>query len=164
MNLVKTSLLNGLAVITKVATALALNKVLAIYVGPAGYAVIGQFQSLLAMVFTFASGGVNTGVTKYTAEFHAAPQKQQDSDFNQLAVRVRVYGAVGDLSQVFGGLDVGRHAVLGCHCLAGSCAYTDASQWIATGNSQWPQRDQNLRHRQYCGQSGDCSDRRVTGF
>lgn len=78
MNLVKTSLLNGLAVITKVATALALNKVLAIYVGPAGYAVIGQFQSLLAMVFTFASGGVNTGVTKYTAEFHADPQKQQD--------------------------------------------------------------------------------------
>ena len=78
MNLVKTSLLNGLAVITKVATALALNKVLAIYVGPAGYAVIGQFQSLLAMVFTFASGGVNTGVTKYTAEFHADPQKQQE--------------------------------------------------------------------------------------
>ena len=78
MNLVKTSLLNGLAVITKVATALALNKVLAIYVGPAGYAVIGQFQSLLAMVFTFASGGVNTGVTKYTAEFHADPQQQQD--------------------------------------------------------------------------------------
>lgn len=78
MNLVKTSLLNGLAVITKVATALALNKVLAIYVGPAGYAVIGQFQSLLAMVLTFSSGGVNTGVTKYTAEFHADPQKQQD--------------------------------------------------------------------------------------
>lgn len=78
MNLVNTSLLNGLAVITKVATALALNKVLAIYVGPAGYAVIGQFQSLLAMVSTFASGGVNTGVTKYTAEFHEDPQQQKD--------------------------------------------------------------------------------------
>lgn len=77
MNLVKTSLLNGLAVIIKVATALALNKVLAIYVGPAGYAVIGQFQSLLAMVTTFASGGVNTGVTKYTAEFRENAQQQE---------------------------------------------------------------------------------------
>lgn len=78
MNLVKTSFLNGLAVIIKVATALVLNKVLAIYVGPTGYAVIGQFQSLLVMVSTFASGGVNTGVTKYTAEFHEDPQQQED--------------------------------------------------------------------------------------
>ena len=29
------------------------------------------------MVSTFASGGVNTGVTKYTAEYHADPQRQQ---------------------------------------------------------------------------------------
>lgn len=77
MNLVKTSLLNGLAVLTKLVTALVLNKVLAVYVGPAGYAVIGQFQSLVMMVSTFASGGVNTGVTKYTAEYHADPQQQQ---------------------------------------------------------------------------------------
>ncbi|MBC7618788.1 MAG: oligosaccharide flippase family protein, partial [Candidatus Saccharibacteria bacterium] len=77
MNLVKTSLLNGLAVITKLITALVLNKVLAVYVGPVGYAVIGQFQSLVMMVSTFASGGVNTGVTKYTAEYHADPLQQQ---------------------------------------------------------------------------------------
>lgn len=77
MNLVKTSLLNGLAVATKLVTALVLNKVLAVYVGPVGYAVIGQFQSLVMMVSTFASGGVNTGVTKYTAEYHADPQRQQ---------------------------------------------------------------------------------------
>lgn len=76
MNLVKTSLLNGLAVLTKLATALVLNKVLAVYVGPVGYAVIGQFQSLVAMVSTFASGGVSTGVTKYTAQYHADPQHQ----------------------------------------------------------------------------------------
>ena len=77
MSLVKTSLLNGLAVLTKLATSLVLNKVLAVYVGPAGYAVIGQFQNLVAMVTTFASGAVNTGVTKYTAEYHAEPQRQQ---------------------------------------------------------------------------------------
>lgn len=77
MNLVKTSLLNGLAVITKLGTTLVLNKVLAVYVGPAGYAVIGQFQNLVAMVGTLASGGISTGVTKYTAEYHADPAARQ---------------------------------------------------------------------------------------
>jgi len=69
LNLIKTSLLNGIAVVIKLLTALGLNKVLAVYVGPAGYAVIGQFQNAISMITTFASGAINTGVTKYTAEY-----------------------------------------------------------------------------------------------
>ena len=51
-------------------TALLLNKILAIYVGPSGYAVIGQFQNLVSMIVTFATGATNTGVVKYTAEYY----------------------------------------------------------------------------------------------
>ena len=69
MSLVKTSALSAASVVTRLLTAVLLNKVLAIYVGPAGYGVIGQFQNLVGIVSTLASGGVNTGVTKYTAEF-----------------------------------------------------------------------------------------------
>lgn len=69
MTLFRTSALSALAVFTKLATSLFLNKVLAIYVGTAGYGVIGQFQSLVSMVTTFASGATNSGVTKYTAEY-----------------------------------------------------------------------------------------------
>lgn len=69
MNLVKTSLLNGIAVVIKMLTLLGLNKVLAIYVGPSGYAAIGQFQNVVQMLTTFASGAINNGVTKYTAEY-----------------------------------------------------------------------------------------------
>lgn len=76
MTLLKTSALNSIAVLTRVGTALVLNKVLAVYVGPAGYAVIGQFQSLVGMVMGMASGSIGTGVTKYTAEYHAQPQRQ----------------------------------------------------------------------------------------
>ncbi len=76
MNLIRTSLLNGLAVAARLATTLVLNKVLAVYVGPAGYAVIGQFQNLVSMVTTFAGGAVNTGVTKYTASFQDDVPKQ----------------------------------------------------------------------------------------
>lgn len=69
MSLIKTSFLNSIAVTTKLATTLFLNKVLAVYVGPAGYAVIGNFLNIVGVVTTFASGALNTGVTKYTAEY-----------------------------------------------------------------------------------------------
>lgn len=76
MNLVKTSLLNGIAVVVKVASALVLNKILAVYVGPAGYAVIGQFQNAVSIVVSLAGGLVATGVTKTTAQYHDDEGKQ----------------------------------------------------------------------------------------
>lgn len=68
MTLVKTSLLNGIAVAVKVASALVLNKILAVYVGPAGYAIIGQFQNAVSIVVNLAGGLLVTGVTKATAQ------------------------------------------------------------------------------------------------
>ena len=62
----------------RVGTGLVLNKILAIYVGPAGYALIGQFQSLVAMVMGIASGAIGTGVTKYTAEYNDKPKLQYE--------------------------------------------------------------------------------------
>lgn len=76
MTLIKTSLLNAVAVIIKMLTMLGLNKVLAIYVGPAGYAAIGQFQNAIQMLVTFSGGAVNTGVVKYTAEYQDDTAKQ----------------------------------------------------------------------------------------
>lgn len=76
MTLIKTSLLNGIAVIIKMLTLLGINKILAIYVGPAGYAALGQFQNAVQMITTFASGAINTGVVKYTAEYHDDVERQ----------------------------------------------------------------------------------------
>src|SRR4051794_957033 len=58
-------------------SALVLNKVLAIYVGPSGYAVIGQFQNAVSMAVTFATGAIQTGVTKFTAEYHDDDARQR---------------------------------------------------------------------------------------
>ena len=77
MTLLKTSFLNGIAVIIKMLTLLGINKVLAVYVGPSGYAALGQFQNALQIISTFASGSVNKGVTKYTAEYIDNVHKQQ---------------------------------------------------------------------------------------
>lgn len=70
MNLLKTSVLNGVAVLIKTATMFILNKILAIYVGPAGYAAIGQFQNFIQMITTFAGSAINSAVIKYTAEYY----------------------------------------------------------------------------------------------
>ena len=77
MTLIKTGLLNSIAVIIKMLTLLGINKILAIYVGPAGYAALGQFQNAVQMITTFASGAINTGVTKYTAEYYEDEAKQR---------------------------------------------------------------------------------------
>lgn len=77
MTLVKTSLLSGIAVVIKVLSLLAINKILAIFVGPVGYSIIGQFQNALTTITTLASAGVNSGVTKYTAEFNNRPSRQK---------------------------------------------------------------------------------------
>ncbi|MFZ6873934.1 O-antigen translocase [Undibacterium sp. Di27W] len=89
MTLVRTSLLNAIAVMVRMLTMLGLNKLLAVYVGPGGYAVIGQFQNAVTMILSFASGAISTGVTKYTAEHGddvAAQQKVWAS-----AARISLY-------------------------------------------------------------------------
>lgn len=78
MNLLKTSVLNGVAVLIKTATMFVLNKILAVYVGPAGYAAIGQFQNFVQMITTFAGSAINTAVIKYTAEYYEDESKQRD--------------------------------------------------------------------------------------
>src|SRR5690606_10365727 len=77
MNLLKTSVLNGVAVLIKTITLFVLNKILAVYLGPTGYAALGQFQNFIQMVTTFAGGAINTAVIKYTAEYHEDENKQR---------------------------------------------------------------------------------------
>ena len=76
MNIAKTSFLSGIAVLVRIATNLLVNKFLAIYVGVSGYAVIGQFQSLVSVVTTFGSGAINNGVIKYTSEYASDHDKR----------------------------------------------------------------------------------------
>jgi len=76
MALIRTSLLNSIAVSVKVVCALLLNKILAVYVGPSGYAIIGQFQNVVSVLISLAGGVVSTGVTKATAEHFDDTTKQ----------------------------------------------------------------------------------------
>lgn len=71
-------------------TLLGINKVMAVYVGPGGYAAIGQFQNAMQMITTIVSGSISTGVTKLTAE-HC------DND----AIQQRTWKTAGSLALIF---------------------------------------------------------------
>lgn len=66
--LIKSSFLNAISVVVKIATGFVLNKVLAIYVGPGGFAQISQFQNIINIFVGLSSNGIGNGVTKYIAE------------------------------------------------------------------------------------------------
>ncbi len=69
MTLIKTSVLSFASTIVRMIAGLAINKAAAIYIGPSGLALIGQFQNFTQLVMTLAQGAINSGVTKYTAEY-----------------------------------------------------------------------------------------------
>lgn len=69
MTLVKTSVLSFIATIIKMLAGLVINKAVAVYIGPQGLALIGQLHNFTQAATVAAQGGVNTGVTKYTAEY-----------------------------------------------------------------------------------------------
>ena len=70
MNLLKTSFLSGISTFIKIGSAFIANKLVAVYVGPAGLAMIGQFQNVMHIFLTFSNGAIDRGVVKYVAEHH----------------------------------------------------------------------------------------------
>ena len=75
MTLLRTSILSLLATLAKMLSALAINKAVALFIGPAGLALIGQFQNFMQLTFTVAQGAINTGVVKYTAQYGQDPKQ-----------------------------------------------------------------------------------------
>lgn len=55
--------------VTKVLLGILMNKIIAIYLGPSGLALIGQFQNFIGIVASLANGSIQTGLTKYVAEY-----------------------------------------------------------------------------------------------
>lgn len=69
MTMIKTSLWSFIATAIKLVAALVINKTVAVFIGPSGLALIGQFHNFTQLAMTAAKGGINTGVTKYVAEY-----------------------------------------------------------------------------------------------
>jgi polysaccharide transporter, PST family len=69
MTLIKTSILTVISTIIKVIVGFIINKVVSVYAGPSGLAIIGQLQNFTSIVTIFSNGATEQGIIKYTAEF-----------------------------------------------------------------------------------------------
>ncbi len=76
-DLFKTSFWNGIATLIKMLIGIVSNKIIAIYLGPPGIALLGQFVSFTGIASAFAGMGVNSGITKYIAEYHNDENKRK---------------------------------------------------------------------------------------
>lgn len=92
MTLIKTSILSLISTVIKLLTGLVINKAVAIYIGPSGLALIGQFQNFMQLAMTTAQGGINSGVTKYTAEYKG--DIEQLTPLFSTAFRISLYCSV----------------------------------------------------------------------
>jgi len=77
MTLIKTSLLVAISTIARMVSGFIINKVIAVYVGPSGLAIVGQLQNFNSLIMTFAKGGISQGLVKYTAEFDSIEEKKK---------------------------------------------------------------------------------------
>lgn len=82
MNLIKTSLWSGISTIIKMAASIVTQKILAVFIGPEGIALLGNFNNVIGMVTPFANGATGNGVIKYLAS-HEDDQKKQRSIVSQ---------------------------------------------------------------------------------
>lgn len=66
--LFKVSSLNFLSTVVKIAGGLISSKIIALFIGPAGLALLGNFRNFLASVESFSTLGFQNGIVKYVAE------------------------------------------------------------------------------------------------
>jgi O-antigen/teichoic acid export membrane protein len=69
-------LFSSISTAIRLVTSFASAKIMAIYLGPAGLGLLGQFSSFISIVLNASTGAINNGTTKYLAEFTGNETKQ----------------------------------------------------------------------------------------
>lgn len=73
--LLQTSFVSGVSTVIKILTGMITLKIIALYTGPEGVAILGQFMGLANIFTTIAGGGIALGVIKYVAEYSSNPNE-----------------------------------------------------------------------------------------
>jgi O-antigen/teichoic acid export membrane protein len=79
-SLVKTDIIKvfsftAISTFVKMLTGFISVKVVAVFIGPSGIALLGQLNNFSSIIMTAASGGINNGIIKYVAEHKESPGK-----------------------------------------------------------------------------------------
>ena len=92
MKLLKTSFFSAIITVIRLVSGFIANKVVAIYTGPGGVAIIGGFTNFISLALTFANGAINNGVVKYTSEYEGNEVKQKL--LVSTSVRISIYCSI----------------------------------------------------------------------
>lgn len=68
-DIVKVFSLTSISTLVRMCTGLISVKIVAAIIGPAGVALVGQLNNFAGVAMSFSSGGINSGITKYVAEY-----------------------------------------------------------------------------------------------
>lgn len=68
--------LNAVATLVKMLTGFISVKIVAVLIGPAGIALLGQLNNFSSIFLTISTGGISSGVTKYIAENDGSQQNK----------------------------------------------------------------------------------------
>lgn len=74
-DIVKVFSLTSISTLVKMCTGLVSVKIVASIIGPAGVALVGQLNNFSTIALSLATGGINSGITKYIAEYKSDASK-----------------------------------------------------------------------------------------
>lgn len=69
IDIIKVFSLNAISTLIRMLAGMISVKVVALIIGPAGIALLGQLKNLETILLGLANGGINAGITKYVAEY-----------------------------------------------------------------------------------------------
>ncbi|MBU0925568.1 O-antigen translocase [bacterium] len=69
MNIKSTFFFTSIHTVIKILSGIIMNKIIAVYLGPSGLAMIGQFQNFVGIITGLSNASIQSGVVKYTAEY-----------------------------------------------------------------------------------------------
>ena len=75
-DLIKVSSKTGVATAIRIGASFVISKILAIFVGPSGLAILGQLANASNILQSLSTGGITVGVTKYISEYSDSREKQ----------------------------------------------------------------------------------------
>jgi PST family polysaccharide transporter len=93
--LLKVTSFNSLSVVIKMITGLGVSKITALFLGPQGVALIGNFRNFLNIAHNFSAGGLERAVVKYTAENAEDPVQKKAFISSLLGIGLLVCLVVG---------------------------------------------------------------------
>lgn len=101
MKLIKTSAFSGIITLIRISSGFVASKVVALFTGTSGVAMIGAFSNFITIILTFASGAINTGVVKYTAEYDGDDEQLKKLFSTSFKISLFCSGFVGLILIIF---------------------------------------------------------------